>query len=75
VTGAYALAFRRQNVYLLPDVYGVAMSGHLQWVDVANMYLQDQLVFLSGGTLIVGSGRGSDSASPDGGKVRWRCDA
>jgi hypothetical protein len=39
------MAFRRQNVYFLPDVYGVTMSGHLQWVDVANTYLQDQLFF------------------------------
>jgi len=39
------LAFRRENVYLLPDLYGMAMPGHLSWVEAANTYLQDRMLF------------------------------
>jgi len=39
------LAFRRENVYLLPDLYGMAMPGHLGWVEAANTYLQDRMLF------------------------------
>ena len=39
------LAFRRHNVYLLPDLYGMAIPGHLQWVEAANTYLQDRMLF------------------------------
>jgi predicted TIM-barrel fold metal-dependent hydrolase len=45
VTEGCGVAFRRQNVYLLPDVYGLGMPGHLQWVEAANTYLQDRLLF------------------------------
>ena len=39
------LAFRRENIYLLPDLYGMAMPGHLGWVEAANTYLQDRMLF------------------------------
>lgn len=39
------LGFRRQNVYLHPDLYGMAMPGHLEWVEAANSHLQDRILF------------------------------
>lgn len=45
VTQGCGVAFRRPNVYLLPDVYGVGMPGHLQWVEAANLYLQSRMLF------------------------------
>jgi predicted TIM-barrel fold metal-dependent hydrolase len=39
------LAFRRPYVYLLPDLYGMAMPGHLEWVEAANTHLQDRMLF------------------------------
>ena len=45
VTEGCGLAFRRQNVYLLPDVYGLGMPGYLHWVEAANTYLGDRMLF------------------------------
>lgn len=39
------LAFRRHNVYLHPDLYGMAMPGYLEWVEAANSHLQDRMLF------------------------------
>lgn len=39
------LAFRRPNVYLLPDLYGWWGPGHLKWVEAANTFLQDRMIF------------------------------
>ena len=39
------LAFRRENVYLLPDLYGMGMPGYLEWVEAANSCLQDRILF------------------------------
>lgn len=45
VAQSCGVAFRRPNIYLLPDVYGIGMPGYLQWVEAANTYLQDRLLF------------------------------
>lgn len=45
VTEACGMAFRRPNVYLIPDAYGVSIPGYQQWVDAANTYLADRLLF------------------------------
>lgn len=39
------LAFRRQNVYLHPDMYGAGMPGYMHWVEAANTYLADRMLF------------------------------
>ncbi|HZP88718.1 MAG TPA: amidohydrolase family protein [Burkholderiales bacterium] len=39
------LAFRREHVYLLPDMYGVAMPGHTAWVELANTVSPDKVLF------------------------------
>jgi predicted TIM-barrel fold metal-dependent hydrolase len=39
------LAFRRHNVYLHPDLYGTGMPGTTEWVQAANSYLQDRMLF------------------------------
>jgi hypothetical protein len=39
------LAFRRENVYLLPDMYGVGMPGHTAWVELANTVSPDKVLF------------------------------
>lgn len=39
------LAFRRDNVYLLPDMYGVGMPGHLGWVELANTVSPEKVLF------------------------------
>jgi predicted TIM-barrel fold metal-dependent hydrolase len=39
------LAFRRPNVFLQPDLYGMGMPGHLQWIEAANSYLEDRMIF------------------------------
>jgi predicted TIM-barrel fold metal-dependent hydrolase len=39
------LAFRRQNVYLQPDLYGMGMPGTTEWVEAANSHLQDRMIF------------------------------
>jgi len=39
------LAFRRANVYLLPDLYGMGMPGYMEWVEAANTCLQDRMLF------------------------------
>jgi predicted TIM-barrel fold metal-dependent hydrolase len=39
------LAFRRDNVYLLPDMYGVGMPGHTAWVELANTVSPDKILF------------------------------
>jgi hypothetical protein len=45
VTEACGVALRRPNVYLVPDAYGVSMPGYQQWVEAANTYLADRLLF------------------------------
>ena len=39
------LAFRREHVYLLPDMYGVGMPGHMAWVELANTVSPDKVIF------------------------------
>jgi predicted TIM-barrel fold metal-dependent hydrolase len=39
------LAFRRRNVYLLPDLYGWSSPGYTKWIEAANTYLQDRMLF------------------------------
>jgi predicted TIM-barrel fold metal-dependent hydrolase len=39
------LAFRREHVYLLPDMYGVGMPGHTAWVELANTVSPDKVIF------------------------------
>jgi len=41
------LAFRRPNVYLLPDLYGMGMPGTTMWVEAANTGLADKILFAS----------------------------
>lgn len=45
VTQILHVAFRRPNVYLMPDLYLYGMAGWRDYVDAGNGYLQDQLVF------------------------------
>ena len=45
VTEACGVALRRRTVHLIPDAYGVNMPGHMQWVEAANTYLADRLLF------------------------------
>ncbi|MFC1963904.1 amidohydrolase family protein [Chloroflexota bacterium] len=42
---ACGVAWRRRNVYLLPNIYGVNMPGHLHYVEAANWYLADRMLF------------------------------
>jgi len=39
------LALRRPNVYLLPDLYGWSCPGYTKWVEAANTFLQDRMMF------------------------------
>ncbi len=41
------VAFRRDNIYLCPDLYAVGMPGHLEWVQAANTFMEDRIVFAS----------------------------
>lgn len=41
------MAFRRENVYLIPDLYGMGMPGYRDWIDAANTGLQDRTLFAS----------------------------
>ena len=45
VTEVCGVAYRRQNVYLIPDAYGVRHPGYTHWVEAANTYLADRLLF------------------------------
>lgn len=45
VTEACGMALRRPNIYLIPDAYAVSMPGYQQWVEAANTYLADRLLF------------------------------
>ncbi len=47
VAQACGVAYRRSNVYLLPDFYGLGCPGHTQWVEAANSLLPDQILFAS----------------------------
>jgi predicted TIM-barrel fold metal-dependent hydrolase len=48
VSQGCGVAFRQENVYLLPDFYGVRMPGHKHWVEAANGFLSDRILFGSG---------------------------
>ncbi|MCC7414254.1 MAG: amidohydrolase, partial [Gammaproteobacteria bacterium] len=39
------LAFRRPNIHLLPDLYGWSMPGYTKWIDAANTFLSDRMIF------------------------------
>jgi uncharacterized protein len=41
------VAFRRPNVFLCPDPYGLGMPGYLEFVQAANTFLEDRLIFAS----------------------------
>ena len=45
VNASCALAFRRNNVYLLPDMYGAQMPGHSAWVELANTVAPEKILF------------------------------
>ena len=45
VAQAIGMAYRRPNVFLMPDFYGIACAGHRQWVEAANTLLADQILF------------------------------
>jgi uncharacterized protein len=45
VAQAVGLAYRRSNVYLLPDFYALGCSGYQQWVEAANTLLPKQIIF------------------------------
>lgn len=42
---ACGLAFRRTNVYLLADQYGMTMPGHMLLIEAANTYLENRVLF------------------------------
>lgn len=39
------VALHRPNVYLVPDLYAIRMPGYLDWVQAANTFLEDRLIF------------------------------
>jgi len=39
------VAFRRPNIYLLPDLYGWSSAGYTKWIEAANTYLADRMLF------------------------------
>jgi len=39
------VAWKRNNLYLLPDAYSLVMPGHLQFLEAANSYLHDRILF------------------------------
>ena len=45
VSQGCGVAFRQDNVYLLPDFYGVRMPGHHHWVEAANSFLSERILF------------------------------
>lgn len=42
------VAFKRENVYVLPDFYLLHMPGRHDYVEAANLYLKERLIFGSG---------------------------
>ena len=40
-----AIAFKRGNVYLAADYYGYGFPGHMFYVEAANTYLEDRVLF------------------------------
>jgi predicted TIM-barrel fold metal-dependent hydrolase len=44
-TASCGVAFRRPNVYLVPDLYAIGMPGYLDWVRAANTFLEDRMIF------------------------------
>jgi len=45
VQEACGMAFKRPNVYLVPDYYGYGFPGYLGYVEAANTFLADRLLF------------------------------
>jgi len=45
VTQMLAVAFRRPNVYLSPDIFMLNMPGSGQYVEAVNLYLEDRFLF------------------------------
>lgn len=45
VPQSLGVAFRRPNVWILPDIYAVNMPGARDYVDAANGFLQDRILF------------------------------
>jgi predicted TIM-barrel fold metal-dependent hydrolase len=45
VTQSCAAAVRHSNIYLLPDCYGIRLPAHMEWVEAANTFLQDQMLY------------------------------
>jgi predicted TIM-barrel fold metal-dependent hydrolase len=48
VTEVCGVAYRNKNIYLLPDFYGVHFPGYTHWVEAANSFLSDRIIFGSG---------------------------
>lgn len=42
---ACGLLWKRRNVYMCPDIYGVNFPGHLDYVAAANTYAADRVLF------------------------------
>ena len=45
VTQMLAVAFRRPNVYLSPDIFMLSVPGSEQYVQAVNLYLEDRFLF------------------------------
>lgn len=45
VNESCGVAFRRDNVYLVPDMYGVGMPGHMAWVELVNTVAPHKVIF------------------------------
>lgn len=41
------LAYRRRNIHLVPDLYSVGMPGYELWIEAANTFMPDRLIFAS----------------------------
>jgi len=39
------VAFRLENLYICPDVYGTGSPGYLEWVQAANTFMEDRILF------------------------------
>lgn len=42
---ACGICLTRRNVYLQPDIYGTTVPGHMHYVEAANSYLQDRVLY------------------------------
>jgi predicted TIM-barrel fold metal-dependent hydrolase len=45
VTQMLGIAFRRANIYVCADLYMLGLPGWRDYVDAANLYLEDRFLF------------------------------